>query len=579
MLALTAQVFREDYFGLFKYSNAKSTPECENSDTRCQSANGTVNQAGQCSYERVAEGGPCNWGSVDRPELQGFLCHLGACIRTTDACVSQQCANVDPECQAPQATCENGKCKYQNFPDGTLCNYGGGGNGETSGNNTNTKDNTVLVGASCSQGKCAPKTESEVSSFAYDASIGTGIVSGALAIEAMYLGVLSADLAGFAICVALVAMGWTGYSRDVGAYRGDDALVRSQNALLFISAGLAIIFALGGLSTHLKAKKKLGFLLTAIAIGNIIVSAVQFGLVAQLFSEHFDDNTKGVVDPNANILFNWSYTATIYAACVAIGNSIAIFTAGSVSTGFGAFQSFTGIIALAWASNHKDEGSYGSDFTHTALTWISFAIIAGAWSFFVGIYLIITGKANESKFAVESKDKSVWYRLAGAILFILACVIIGQVASLFDEHYLKESSERTRGSNMLIVDAGPTAQNPNGDNYGNAVSPFAWPISIWTSAVLGGFGIDALKHGIGSIGITALALTEAANLLGWAAQHTYFGSAVFDSIEGTTRGWQAVALGTSILAIFVAFWMLMSQDVERENEHDTDRRSSVTTDH
>jgi hypothetical protein len=318
----------------------------------------------------------------------------------------------------------------------------------------------------------------------------------------------------------------------------------------------------------------------AIALGNIIISAVQFGLVAQLFSEHFNDNERGIVDPNANILFNWSYTATIYAACVAIGNSIAIITAGSVGTGFGAFQAITGIIALAWASNHYDEGTYGkSDFTDTALTWMSFAIIAGVWSLVVGIYLLAVGKGNESKFAVESKDKSIWYRLAGVALFIIFAVIIGLVAALFSYHYLKESSRRTRGSNMLIVDAGPTAQNPSGDNYGNAISPFAWPMSIWTSAVVGAFAFDAIRHGVASAGITALALTEAANLLGWSAEHTYFGSAVFDSIKGTTRGWQAVCLGGSILAFIVAFWMLSSQDVDKENEHEAERRSSVTTDH
>jgi len=485
----------------------------------------------------------------------------------------------------PAGTCSNGVCSYQALPDGTLCGPDFSSDAATNNPNTNSSDanstssdaNSTTpatapgpskwLGSSCLAGRCVTKTASEVSSFAYDAAISTGIVSSALAIEALITGSGSPDLAGFAITTGLIAMGWTGYSRDVGAYPHDSALVRAQNAFVFISVGVAILFAM-----HLLREKKgqTTLVLRVLAISNIIVSTVQFGLVARLLDQHFDYNAEGKEDSDANILFNWAYPATIYAASVSVAVAISILFSGSVSSGFAAFQLITGVIALAWASNLNDEDTVGtnppSNFTDTSLAWQSFAIIAGAHSVIAGLILIIKGKAADSPFAAKILEKlRIPARILSVLLLALFFTIIGQVSSLFHDHFLHGDA---RGANMLIVDASAA------DNYGNVVSPFAWPISIWTSAVVCAFSIEVLKNGVAQTGITALALTEAANLLGWSADHTYYGSQIYDSIEGTTRGWQAVCLGSSIVAFLFALHLLLAHQ-----EDDLQAKEFVTRDH
>jgi hypothetical protein len=448
---------------------------------------------------------------------------------------------------------------YENMPDGTLCGPLFADNGD----NTTAGAPSKWLGDSCLAGVCVTKTDSEVTSFAYDASISTGIVSAALAIEALITGSGSPDLAGFAITTGLVAIGWTGYSRDVGAYPVDTALVRSQNAFVFIGAGFAILFALGILR---EKKGTTTVLLRVLAFTNIIVATVAFGLVSRLLDQHFQYNEEGTEDADANILFNWAYTATIYAASVAIAVAISILVSGSVSSGFAGFQLITGVIALAWASNLNDEDTVGtnppSDFSDTSLAWQSFAFIAGAYSFVAGLILILKGKAADSPFTQKILEKlKLPGRLLAVAFIVLFCTVIGQVSDLYHKHFL---DARDRGSNMLIVD-------PQNDNYGNAVSPFAWPISIWTSAVVVGFSIEVLKNGVAQTGITALALTEAANLVGWAAEHTYYGSQhveadgqVSGSLEGTTRGWQAVCLGSALVAFFFCLHLLLAQENDLE---------------
>jgi hypothetical protein len=403
--------------------------------------------------------------------------------------------------------------------------------------------------STCAKGACVTNASAQITSFAYDSSISTGIVSSALAIE-MLLGTISVDLAAFVCTTALIAIGWTGYARDEGNYPADRALIRTQNAFVLIGASLSIIFAVKAILSTPKPKSekdKAGKLII-IAVGNVVVSAVQFALVAQLFNEHFDYLANGEVDSNANILFNWSYTATIYAASVAIANAIAIIYAGSTSAGFGIFQAGTGIIALAWASNHYDVGAESGSFSNTLKTWVSFAIIAGAWSLISGLILFWTAPKPVTRFKVEGVVLTL-HKLVAIAGFVIFATLIGEVAALFDHHFL-DHGRSLRGSNMLIV--GP-------DNYGNVVSPFAWPISIWTSVIVCSFALDQLKSAVPSTGITALALTESALLLGWAAEHTYFGSAHADSIKGTTRGWQSVALGGSAVTFFFAKYLLYSQ--------------------
>jgi hypothetical protein len=469
----------------------------------------------------------------------------GFCISSTDPCAALSCNAPPSECQETQGKCLDGGCVYTNKADGTFC---GAGASLDSGNDSLA----IYVYQTCQRGVCTTKTSSEVTSFAYDTSISTGIVSAAFGLEMALTRAFSPDLAAFAITQGLVAIGWTAYSRDQGAFPADRALVRVQNAFVFIAAGVSIILAFKFL--HEKPKHPTG-ILRFIAIANLIFVVVALGLISQLLDQHFDRNSDGVLDHDANILFNWAYPATIYHTTVSVAVAVSILTRAHVNAGFGAFQAATGIIALAWASNQQDEDSLGDrDLSDTFESWVSFTIISGSYSFLVGLFLVFKGDAPAAKPA----GSPILTRALAAGAICCFFVILGQVASLYDEHYVDTGS--VRGNNMLIVGAGH-------DNYGNAISPFAWPISIWTAAVVFSFGVEVLKTGTSSTGITALALTEAANLLGWAAQHTYFGSAVVgsDSIEGTTRGWQSVSLGGSLLAFFLAVLVLRANSDEHEH--------------
>jgi len=217
----------------------------------------------------------------------------------------------------------------------------------------------------------------------------------------------------------------------------------------------------------------------------------------------------------------------------------------SFSTGFAWFSMIVNLIASAWASKHNYYGTTdSSDFTNTALTWQSFAIIAGALTFFINGFLIFVGGGENKNKPGPSR------RLIGLVVAIIFCTLIGLVAALFDKHFFTPEKTR-RGTNMLIVAASPT------DNYGNSVSPFAWPISIWTSSVCAGFALEVLING-GSTGIAALAVTEAALLIGWAANHTYFGSAIYDSLDGLTRAWEGVALASALFVFLFALSAVMS---------------------
>jgi len=212
-----------------------------------------------------------------------------------------------------------------------------------------------------------------------------------------------------------------------------------------------------------------------------------------------------------------------------------------------ALSFITGIIALAWAGQYYDEGPFPTtkgSFTNTALAWVSFAVIAGAFSLFGGIVLIATHKQDE-----DDKDKNDsrkhYSRGFSTLIVLLYCTVIGIVAALFKKHFF-ERDMNVYGNSPLVVGA-------DHDNFGNSVSPFAWEFSIWTSAVAASFGIEALKYGVPSAGITALTFTTGANLLGWVAEHIYIGPVAQSNFRSLTRAWQGLALCAAGLAIILAF--------------------------
>jgi hypothetical protein len=580
LLALTAQLFREDFFGLTRPVTSVNGTEyfsywqphrdscagvtCDSPpDSRCaagagggggggggnstsgNSSNSTSGNStagagtcknGACEYASVADGTSCDIGIANAD----FVCVGGYCISANDECAGVSCNTpADPQCQVAQGSCSNGQCSYRNVADFTFCTYPTGSNAKAD----------IFLGAACFAGKCIPKTRSETTSFAYDAAISTGIVSAALAVEVIFTGSASPDLAAFAITTGLVAIGWTAFSRDQGAFPHDRALVRAQNAFVFLAAGLAFLYAFGFMH---KKKGAPSTVMRILGVVNIVVSTVQFGLVARLFDQHFDKNKNGEIDEDANILFNWAYPASIYAAQVSIAVAFSLLVTGAASAGFGFFQLVTGVIALAWASNLQDEGTYSHSFTDSSNAWQSFAIIAGSYSIIVGLFLLVKGKSGESRAKEPAK---LIHRVVAAVLVCVFFVVIGQVSSLFHEHFISRSPS-VRGSNMLIVAA------DHDNNYGNVVAPFAWPISIWTAAVVVSFGMEVIVKGAAQTGIVALALTESANLVGWAAEFVYFGSPVNNSIEGLARGWGAVCLGGSLVAFLLALEILRNSDNE-----------------
>jgi len=230
--------------------------------------------------------------------------------------------------------------------------------------------------------------------------------------------------------------------------------------------------------------------------------------------------------------------------------AFAIFLTGTCDPGFALYAIFTGFVALAFASKHRDVGEPGdADFSGTLLAWVSFAVIAAVFTLILGAYL-----------AFKPSTGATAPRLGGAYIGVSILVLIsfftlvGLVSSLFDYQFFDKSN----------FTAGDNFNAPSNVNYGNAVSPFAWPISIWSSVVGAAFCLATIIKGSPSTGITALAFTEAANLVGWAANHVYFGSRYNDSIEGLSRAWGAVALGAGVITILLAIRLLRSDHKTQE---------------
>jgi len=219
------------------------------------------------------------------------------------------------------------------------------------------------------------------------------------------------------------------------------------------------------------------------------------------------------------------------------------------------FSFITGIIALAFASAHHKYGAYdASGFTDTALAYQSFAIIAGASSCVIGIYLAIAGRGDGQ---VEQKQKNIG-RFYGLELLILYWTVIGLVSALYQKHFFDRSE--SLGNDFLDV-------YPERDNYGNAISPFAWTFSIWAGAVGSSLGIEALIKGTANAGIVTLAFTTSANLLGWASQHVYYGSPNHAQFAGTTRAWEGVALTAACIAITVGYQFAAQTRREGQDVH------------
>jgi len=551
LLALTAQNFRQNWFGLTRSvpgeqlsalanstctSNDQAVAVCERQAVNptglasCFSYSGILFvNGGQCSCQFS----PTNDGASCAPG--GWVCHLGTCIAPNDPCLGVQCparGGEDSCSVAGQGYCSAGQCVYAADPNQNdkLCD-----------------GSDQYLGSRCAGGVCQSKTARESTAYAYAASIQSGIIAAALAIELLVTGSATPDLAVLAINFGLIAIGWTGWTEDA-EYPSNNALTRSQRAFVYIVGALSFLIGVQALFRK-RAKVTVAFLV--IALLYIVFCVVQFALAAELFNEHFDKTAQKQVDQNANIVFNWSYNASIFAAAVNLAVAIAIIVTGTYCSGFAIFGALSGLVALAWASKHQDLGAtQGADFTDTAQSWMSFAIIACAFELIGGIVLLAKGVSHP-------QVKSSAALKGGALLVLLGlCTVVGLVAALFDYQYFDDYYS-VNGDNFNRVGPG---------NYANLVSPFAWPISIWTSVVGSAFALAIIIRGSPSTGLAALSLTEAALLLGWASNHVYFGSALSNNLNPLTRAWEGVALSFAVLLFFLAGYMLVIVPSEKHED-------------
>jgi hypothetical protein len=374
-------------------------------------------------------------------------------------------------------------------------------------------------------------------------------------LEKIITGTFTPDLAALAINAGLIVIGWTGRAIDTGL-EASTGLGRTQAAFCFIAGGFAVLYGNFLLST---VRPKVSKGLVGAAIVLLVFWLVAFGVVSTVLSEMFDHMDIGVADIGANPTFNWAYTATIFAASVNLALAHTMFRTGTYTSGFAAFAAITGVIALAWAGQHHDRGEWNTssaDFTDTILAWESFAVIAGAISLILGLFLAFTAERRKDHEGSEGKVG----RLGALVVVLVFFTLIGFVAALFVKQFLVREG-LVYGNDMRMV-GGELYPDVREENFGNQVSPFAWDFSVWTSAVAAAFGIEVLINGWGSGGIAALTLTQAANLVGWAAQHTHVGSVrpKFDNLDDLTRAWEGLALVGGIITALLAFYILSRRD-------------------
>jgi hypothetical protein len=511
LLALTAQIFQKVVFVL----PATVNPAAE--------------ITGQCA--NVSDGTAC-------PNAAGFKCFGQQCLATTDPCYGKPCnAPRDSQCADAPGVCIDGGCQYILHPNGEYCNAPGA---------TADNDTQILNDWTCQQGRCTSPTRTSLSNFAYIASIQAGIIGCALALEILLTHDFTPDLAALAINAGLIVIGFDGRLEDIGLEK-NDGLGRTQVSFGFIAGGIAVIFGSYLLGTKKGTPSARNSIFSYILIGFWLVA---FGIVSNAMSEMYEHFDEGQSDSGANVVYNWAYPATIFAASVNIALAHAVLRTGTYTQGFAAFALITGTIALAWASKHQDKGEWGDQsFSSSVHAWQSFAIIAGAFSIIIGLLMVIFHKTTKTD--DQAPPNKVIGRIGALIIVIIFCTLIGIVSSLFDNSYLDKEHH---GNDMRNFESN------KGNPYANNVSAFAWDFSIWASAVAASFGIECLFHGAATGGITALALTEAANLVGWASKHANVGSLDpdKDNMNSTTRAWTGVALVAGVICVLVTFKGLQS---------------------
>jgi uncharacterized membrane protein YidH (DUF202 family) len=550
LLALTAQIFRKEVFSEPHFSNAVVEANCTGlTAPACQTY---VSSDYGCFLIANDDGNSCG--------PSGFSCWQGKCVSGSDSANSLFCNNPpDSRCAATDAGVIKGdRCHYNFKPDYTRCHpkYGA----------VDTND-TVLLGWSCQDGECVSPVKQLVGNNAYQWSISAGLVSAALATEILVTGSFTPDLAFLAINSGLILLGFDGKLQDL-SLEFNGGLGRTQIAFGFLLGALAFIFS-GKLLGSKSSRDKPKTIDLVFAVILIFFHGCTIGLVARLWTQDFDSYDQGDFQSNTNISTNWAYPASIYAAAVALAVAFTIFYHGKPTNGFGALTLVTGVVELAWASANVDEDSVGvDDFTGTANAWHSFAIMAAVFSILFGFYFTVSKKSASVDDRAQSKTSN---RGLAFLTLIAFCTMIGIVASLYQNAFLDAEAGRF-GTNPRISDFATRTD----DNYLNQVSSFAWEHSIFAALVASASAIEILAFGSGSGGIVALTVINAANLIGWAAYHTYVGSiTVKEELAARTRAWAALALVAGAVALLASFHALRSQSGDDNATKPTDEHNSI----
>jgi len=509
LLALTAHLFRTSIFNL----QPAAVSDCP-VDARCATLDAnTTHSSGFCTYTSLGPDGSQCVGF----EQTNLRCFQNHCLPPNDRCVAVECSNPpDAECSAPTGSCSNGVCNYQALADGTRC----GG--------------SVSLGRTCLSGICASPARTTIRNYAFEFAIYSGITTVALALEVLFTQTATSDLAALSINFGALLLGFTAKHLDIGVVTST-GIGRTQAAFGIIAGSFSILF--GGRWLHQKRDvahetNNVG------ALGLVVFWGVALGLAATTLSFSFNDANQGIYNPDSNVEFYFAQSATYVAAAVNLAFAHNILNTGSFTKSFLSLSCFTAIVALAfvsaWYQGDKlsTTKAHARAFTDTAVAWASFVIISTALSVVLWVYFLYKGGEQKPHISRVEHPKEALAKPRSALNLALNFVLIGLVAKLFQKHYF-DRNDKVYGNDPLVV---------NPDNYGNIVSAFAWPVSIWAATV-------ACSRVVGGLaaaedwGIQFLNVLFSITLVGFASQHTVF-ALDQNGLSITARAWAGLALVT-----------------------------------
>jgi hypothetical protein len=367
--------------------------------------------------------------------------------------------------------------------------------------------------------------------WAYEAALFLAMIGAALALEIIFTGTFTADLAAFTLLVGAILIGYSANYYDLGLLI-NNGITRSQIAFAFIAGALAILFGAyllrlrhtqKPIEDHHPARH-------ALALASLVLWGVALGLACEMMARYFRSANVHASNSDFNVVSIWALTATIFAAAANIAVALSILATGTYTRAFAVFAAIEGIIALAYASEHHSYGPTQGSFSSINLAWEALTIIAGAFSVIAAIFLLATAEAIERD--IERKKHHLGLSILTLLLHI---TLFGLVAALFHKYFWNSS-----------------------DDHFNIVSAFAWPIGLFASAVAIAAVVEYLVAGeVG--GIIALTLTTGLLLLGFAAEMIRYVAVWGPGLSSVARGWEGVAICAAVFSILWALTHLLGR--------------------